>query len=162
MMDSARFASSIPSSGPDFSPVSTSPGMRISQSQVCADGWLQVKHQCLICKTEVEQVDRYSQEKLRIEENAFMPPISQSLKPEETAEVTYSHQSASQALNKEFFVEEFTKLLSTIHHKHATYISLKDQRYSGVCHSYATVTQHRQGAGGHAQLDPRHDARPWR
>jgi alpha-galactosidase len=128
--------------------------MRVSRSQVCADGWLQVKHQCLICKTEVEQVDRYSKEKLRVEENTFIPPISKSLKHEETAEVTSTHQSASQALNKEFFLEEFTKLLSTIHHKHATYMTLKDQRFSGVSHSYASVMQSGKRPGGHAKPDP--------
>lgn len=122
-----RSASSSLENGLDFYLVCTSPGTSCSCSQDCAAGWLQVKHECLMCKTSIEQIDRYSKDKQQIEESAFIPRIAKRHIEDDSAEVGPPHQMAAQSLDRQFFVDEFTKLLSAIGQKHATYLTLRDQ-----------------------------------
>jgi hypothetical protein len=111
----------------------------------CALGWLELKHECPVCKTAVTQVDRYCEAKKRTEENTPMPFLKPSNK-EDSIRVGQAHQDASEALDKPFFMEEFTKLLGAISDKHSMYLTVQqfgDAYGRQPPYSYAGLTKNR-------------------
>ena len=97
-----------------------------SGSVDCCREWLEVKHECLLCKSQVTKTDRYLSQTILLDEDVALPPTSRKQSLADTSENT-----ASEALGRPFFLEEFTKILQLINDKHATYKSLK--QYSALC-----------------------------
>lgn len=73
-----------------------------------------------MCKTPAERVDRYLSHETLLDENIPLPHPSRKQSLADSTD-----QTASEALGKPYFFEEFTKLLQLISDKHSSYSTMK-------------------------------------
>lgn len=83
--------------------------MNLRHSYFCAMKWLQIKHECGSCKTGILKIDLLGEDHLVIKEDYPMPQVKSD--PDRPGN---SQELALQSLDKEFFLNEMSKLLLSI------------------------------------------------
>lgn len=85
----------------------------------CANDWLEVKHECLMCKTPTVATDLFFGKTVLLDADLALPATSRKHLLADT-----SDESASEALDRHHFVDEFTKLLQLINDRHNTFLTM--------------------------------------